>query len=126
MALCALHEAGISPEHDGYRKGVSFLLKNQYRDGAWLVKTRAFPVQPYFESGYPIRAPPMDFGRGRELGFPSDRPHTAGREEPNCGTPKTPRVAPAVSVIDLLLPRAGYVVPRAATWRNRREYSHNQ
>jgi len=29
-------------------------LKNQYKDGSWFVKTRSFPVQPQFESGYPF------------------------------------------------------------------------
>ena len=45
---------------DAYRMGVAFLLKNQYQDGAWLVKTRSFPVQPYFESGYPFGPQPVD------------------------------------------------------------------
>src|SRR5438034_24301 len=33
---------------------IEFLLKNQYEDGSWFVKTRSFPVQPQFESGYPF------------------------------------------------------------------------
>ena len=37
-----------------YRKGLDFLLASQYPDGSWLVRTRAFPVQPYFESGFPF------------------------------------------------------------------------
>ena len=37
-----------------YRRGVSFLLQTQYPDGAWLVKTHAFPLQRYFESGFPF------------------------------------------------------------------------
>ena len=41
--------------NDGvYRKGIDFLLASQYPDGSWLVRTRAFPVQPYFESGFPF------------------------------------------------------------------------
>ena len=35
-------------------KGVKFLKQTQYQDGSWLVKTRSYPTQPYFESGYPF------------------------------------------------------------------------
>jgi hypothetical protein len=54
MSLYALHEAGTAASSDAYRKGIAFLLKSQYPDGAWFVKTRAYPTQPYFESGYPF------------------------------------------------------------------------
>jgi ankyrin repeat protein len=54
MSLYALHEAGIPVGDEAYRKGVSFLLKTQYQNGAWFVKTRSFPGQPYFESGFPF------------------------------------------------------------------------
>jgi ankyrin repeat protein len=54
LALFSLHEAGISVTDEPYRKGVAFLLTTQYPDGSWLVRTRAFPVQPYFESGFPF------------------------------------------------------------------------
>jgi hypothetical protein len=54
LSLYALHLAGMRPTDDVYRKGVTFLLKTQYTDGAWLVKTHAFPVQRYFESGFPF------------------------------------------------------------------------
>src|SRR5262249_18091953 len=54
LFLFALNEAGL-PVTDGvYKKGVGFLLRTQYPDGSWLVRTRAFPVQPYFESGFPF------------------------------------------------------------------------
>ena len=53
-SLYALHQAGIQPDDQRYRSGVRFLLKNQYQNGAWFVKTRAFPTQPYFESGFPF------------------------------------------------------------------------
>jgi hypothetical protein len=46
--------AGMSVTDDVYRKAVTFLLSTQYLDGSWLVRTRAFPVQPYFESGFPF------------------------------------------------------------------------
>jgi ankyrin repeat protein len=54
LSLYALHVAGLSPGEEPYRKGVQFLLRNQYPDGSWLVKTRSYPTQPYFESGYPF------------------------------------------------------------------------
>jgi hypothetical protein len=54
MSLYALHEAGISVADPIHRRGIDFLLRNQYADGAWLVKSRAYPVQPYFESGFPF------------------------------------------------------------------------
>ena len=54
ISLFALHEAGSSVADEAYRKGVEFLLSTQYQDGSWLVKTRALPLQPYFESGFPF------------------------------------------------------------------------
>lgn len=54
LSLYALHVAGVSPSDEAYRKGVAFLLGSQYQDGTWLVKTHSFPVQRYFESGFPF------------------------------------------------------------------------
>jgi len=54
LSLYALHVAGVSPTDDAYRKGVAFLLRTQYQDGPWLVRTHSFPVQRYFESGFPF------------------------------------------------------------------------
>jgi hypothetical protein len=54
QALYALRTGGsLSPMHEAYRKGVSKLLRTQLSDGSWLVHTRSYPVQPYFESGFP-------------------------------------------------------------------------
>jgi ankyrin repeat protein len=53
LSLYALHVAGVSTSEEAYRKGVAFLLGTQYQDGTWLVKTHAFPLQRYFESGFP-------------------------------------------------------------------------
>jgi ankyrin repeat protein len=53
LSLYALHVAGVAATDETYRKGVSFLLSTQYQDGTWLVRTHSFPVQRYFESGFP-------------------------------------------------------------------------
>ena len=54
QSLNALFEAGIPASADSFCKGVAFLLRTQYADGSWLVRTRSYPVQPYMESGYPF------------------------------------------------------------------------
>jgi hypothetical protein len=54
MSLFALREAGTPVTDEAYRKGVYYLLRHQYADGSWLVKSRSYPVQPYFESGFPF------------------------------------------------------------------------
>jgi hypothetical protein len=53
QALYALHAAGMAPTATTYRKGADYLLRTQLEDGTWFVRTRAFPVQPYFETGFP-------------------------------------------------------------------------
>jgi squalene cyclase len=53
-ALVALEQSGaITVDDPAYRRGVAFLLATQLADGSWFVRTRALPVQPYFESGFP-------------------------------------------------------------------------
>ena len=54
MSLYALHMAGVITTDDAYRKGMAFLLNTQYEDGAWFVRSHTFPVQRYFESGFPF------------------------------------------------------------------------
>ncbi len=54
LSLFALNESGVAVTDDTYRRGVAYLLRTQYADGSWLVRTRAFPVQGYFESGFPF------------------------------------------------------------------------
>jgi N-acyl-D-amino-acid deacylase len=54
LSLYALHVAGVPATDASYRKGVAFLLGSQYQDGPWLVRTHSFPVQRYFESGFPF------------------------------------------------------------------------
>lgn len=54
QALVAIHQAGGVPvTHSGYQRGVHHLLSTQEPDGSWLVQTRAYPFQKYFESGFP-------------------------------------------------------------------------
>ncbi len=53
LSLYALHIAGVAATDETYKKGVAFLLGSQYQDGTWLVRTHSFPVQRYFESGFP-------------------------------------------------------------------------
>ena len=36
-----------------YTRGIDFLLKTQYSDGSWFVRSRAVPLQPHFDSGFP-------------------------------------------------------------------------
>jgi ankyrin repeat protein len=54
ISLYALHTAGVPATNDAYLRGVRFLQQNQYQDGSWLVRTRSYPTQVYFESGYPF------------------------------------------------------------------------
>ncbi len=54
MSLYALHVAGVPTTDEAYRKGVAFLLSTQYSDGAWFVRSHSFPIQRYFESGFPF------------------------------------------------------------------------
>ncbi len=53
MALYAMYQAGVSTRDAAYQAGLRFLLRTQASDGTWHVKTRALPIQPYFETGYP-------------------------------------------------------------------------
>jgi hypothetical protein len=54
QALVALHQAGGLPvTHRAYQRGVQYLLANQAADGSWAVRSRSFPFQKYFESGFP-------------------------------------------------------------------------
>jgi ankyrin repeat protein len=54
ISLYALHTAGLLAADTAYLNGVRFLQRNQYQDGSWFVKARAYPTQPYFETGYPF------------------------------------------------------------------------
>lgn len=54
QALVALAESGALPVTDpAYVRGMHYLLKTQFADGTWYVRSRSLPIQPYFESGFP-------------------------------------------------------------------------
>jgi hypothetical protein len=54
QALVALRWAGIKQASDpAYQRGVAYLMRTQETDGTWHVVSRAFPFQPYKESGFP-------------------------------------------------------------------------
>jgi hypothetical protein len=53
IALYAMYEARVPVNQNSYRAGLNYLLSTQASDGTWHVRTRALPIQPYFESGYP-------------------------------------------------------------------------
>ena len=46
LALHALEETNP--------KAIAYLLRTQYPDGSWFVQTRAHPLQPKMDSGYPF------------------------------------------------------------------------
>ena len=55
QTLFAVAETGAVPPGDpAFRRGVRYLLKTQFEDGSWHVRTRAVPLQPHFETGFPF------------------------------------------------------------------------
>lgn len=54
QVLYALNAAaGIPASNAAWRRGMQYLLKMQYEDGSWYVRSRSVKFQPYFESGFP-------------------------------------------------------------------------
>ncbi len=54
QALSALQESGaLKPSDPVCERASQFLLKTQLADGSWFVRSRAIPLQPYFESDFP-------------------------------------------------------------------------
>ncbi len=54
QALFALVDSGaITTASPSYQLGVDFLVKTQLADGSWFVATRAIPIQPLFDAGFP-------------------------------------------------------------------------
>jgi ankyrin repeat protein len=53
-ALVALLRSGTRTSADpAVMKGVAYLLRTQFADGSWLVRTRAVPLQPYMDADFP-------------------------------------------------------------------------
>ncbi|HTJ10373.1 MAG TPA: hypothetical protein VL547_00030 [Dinghuibacter sp.] len=54
QALYALAESGATRADDAaFQKGVRWLLADQDESGAWIVRTRTYPIQPFFNSDFP-------------------------------------------------------------------------
>ena len=54
QALVALRESGaVAVTDPAFKRGVAYLMQTQCADGSWFVHTRAFRIQPHFESGFP-------------------------------------------------------------------------
>ncbi len=55
LVLHSLYTAGLLKPNDAvYSKGVAFLMRTQFPDGSWYVRSRAPKFQPYFQSGFPF------------------------------------------------------------------------
>ncbi len=53
--LAALRDTDAIPvSHPAYQAGLRYVLKTQDRTGAWHVRNRTAPVQPFFGSGFPF------------------------------------------------------------------------
>jgi N-acyl-D-amino-acid deacylase len=53
QALVALHTAGHAVASAEYQRGIAFLMRTQFPDGSWLVRTRSNPFQAPKDSGFP-------------------------------------------------------------------------
>jgi hypothetical protein len=54
QTLYALYvTGGLSPDDPVFARGIDYLLLTQFEDGSWWVKSRAWPFQPHFDSGFP-------------------------------------------------------------------------
>jgi ankyrin repeat protein len=53
VVLHTLYVSGLTTaDAPAYQKGVQFLLRTQFPDGSWYVRSRAPKFQPYFQSGF--------------------------------------------------------------------------
>jgi mono/diheme cytochrome c family protein len=52
-ALVALQKAAYGVWEEPYERGVNFLLRTQYDDGSWWVRSRSWPFQVHFDSQFP-------------------------------------------------------------------------
>ena len=54
LVLSALYQQGLITKSDrAYARGVAYLLKTQFPDGSWYVRSRSPKLQPYFQSAFP-------------------------------------------------------------------------
>jgi hypothetical protein len=54
VVLSTLSEAGLlKPADAAYARGVAYLLRTQFPDGSWYVRSRSPKLQPYFQSAFP-------------------------------------------------------------------------
>jgi ankyrin repeat protein len=54
VVLSTLSEAGLlQPSDTAYARGVAYLLRTQFPDGSWYVRSRSPKLQPYFQSAFP-------------------------------------------------------------------------
>ncbi len=55
QSLVAMHIAGRVPNTDpAFARAIDYLLRTQFDDGSWYVKSRAWPFQPPFDSAFPF------------------------------------------------------------------------
>ncbi|MEM7235012.1 MAG: c-type cytochrome domain-containing protein, partial [Planctomycetota bacterium] len=55
QALVALRTSGLlAPADPAYRRGIEFLLRTRFDDGAWFAQSRTWPFQTHFESDFPF------------------------------------------------------------------------
>ena len=55
MVLETLFRTGLLNARDpAYQSGLAFLLRTQFPDGSWYVRSRVPKFQPYFQSGFPF------------------------------------------------------------------------
>jgi len=54
QSLYSLYECGqLTVDALAYQKGIDFLLRTQFADGSWRVKTRSYPFVPFVNSEFP-------------------------------------------------------------------------
>ncbi|HTB14236.1 MAG TPA: ankyrin repeat domain-containing protein [Bryobacteraceae bacterium] len=55
VVLASLYQNGfLKPSDPAYTRGVAYLLKTQFPDGSWYVRSRSPKLQPYFQSAFPF------------------------------------------------------------------------
>ena len=55
LVLSTLYKEGLIKSSDpAYARGTSYLLKTQFPDGSWYVRSRSPKLQPYFQSAFPF------------------------------------------------------------------------